>query len=351
MTPKVLEQIHRPQEQVHNTKVKREPLVERIVGGFFELEFPRQSGSYHPDAYSYTSGRACLGVILDSLKVKKVYLPFYCCDALLQPLRRRNIAFEYYGLNEKLEFDPSIALQSGEVILYINYFGLKMNFIRLLSDRYGSQLIIDNTHAFFETAQERENYWSFNSARKFFGVPDGAYLYASGPVETATIRNSEMQYTHLVERILGNQAKAYKHYLDSETNITDSPYQMSLLSERILSGIDYGFVKSCRLENFEFFQRHLADINRLQFDGDGETIPFCYPLLLDTEIDKQQLFQNHIYIPTYWPNILQDDTPDFLLERQFAQRLLPLPIDHRYNGDACEHVLKVLKSILAGQAS
>lgn len=316
--------------------------VKQVVGGFFELEIPSTNSFYHPNAYAYTSGRACLGVILESMKPKKIYLPYYSCDAILQPLKTHNIAYEYYRLDGKLEFDLSIAPRSDELLLYINYFGVKTNFVKVLSKRYGSQLIIDNTQAFFEIPDDSDKYWSFNSARKFFGVPDGAYLYAAGPVPSATGRNAEVNYAHLVERLTGNQTKAYELFLESEINVTDHPYQMSILSERLLGGIDYRSVKRCRRDNFAFFHRHLADLNRFPFFYNDESTPICYPLLLDFVIDKRQLHEQNIYIPTYWPNI----TSDFVVEREFAQRMLPLPIDHRYNQDACRHLLEVLKPLV-----
>jgi hypothetical protein len=321
--------------------------AQQVIGGFFELEIPRgNNNSYHPNAYAYTSGRACLGVILEITKPRKIYLPYYSCEAVLQPLRTRNVAYEYYRLDSKLEFDLGITTRSDELLLYINYFGLKTDFARLLGKRYGSQLIIDNTQAFFEIPDRGDNYWSFNSARKFFGVPDGAYLYGPCSIPPATQRNTELNYGHLVERLTGNQAKAYELYVRSEANITDCPYDMSILSERILTAIDYCSVKRSREENFAFFHRNLADVNRFPFDPDKGSTPFCYPLLLDFVVDKRLLAAQSIYLPTYWPNIPTEGLLEFAGERKFVEHLLPLPVDHRYDRATCHYVYDALKPLL-----
>ena len=44
-----------------------------------------------------------------------------------------------------------------------------------------SNVIIDNAQAFYSKHQDRA--YSFNSARKFFGVPDGAYLFGKAKLK------------------------------------------------------------------------------------------------------------------------------------------------------------------------
>src|SRR4029453_8685374 len=121
-----------------------------------------------------TSGRAGFRAILESLRPSRVLVPFYICDAALEPLRLLGIPFEFYGLTPSLDPEPS-AWPPDAGVLYVNYFDLKTRGADRLSAALGPRAIVDDTQAFFRRG--RRSSWSFNSARKFFGVPDGAYIY------------------------------------------------------------------------------------------------------------------------------------------------------------------------------
>jgi hypothetical protein len=64
-------------------------------------------------------------------KYKKIYLPYYTCEVLLQPLYKLNLKFEFYHLDDS--FNPVLdAIDKDEVILYVNYFGLMNHIIESL---------------------------------------------------------------------------------------------------------------------------------------------------------------------------------------------------------------------------
>ena len=127
------------------------------------------------------------------------------------------------------DFKPErIKLKDDEYILYINYFGIKIDIIKSLIDKYGSKIIVDNSQGFFEKGYE--GIWSFNSARKFFGVPDGAYLYSPFPIEVRFQRNTAIKYDHLIQRLLGNQERAYDLFLENEDSLNSDLKNISRLS-------------------------------------------------------------------------------------------------------------------------
>ena len=96
----------------------------KAVGGYFELEL-NQFEEYHPTAIKLNTGRNAFEYILSAKQYKKVYMPYYTCDVLLEPINKLNISVEYYSINELFEplFDFS-KIKEGEVFLYTNYFGL-----------------------------------------------------------------------------------------------------------------------------------------------------------------------------------------------------------------------------------
>ena len=150
------------------------------IGGYFELELPQRS-EYHSKAISLNTGRNCLEYILRVRGYKRVYLPYYSCEVLLEPFNNLGTEYTFYHINERLELDEDIQLQDGEALLCINYFGLKQDYIITLAAKYGQQLIVDNTQAFY--ALPIDGIDTFYSCRKFFGVADGAYLYCDKTLE------------------------------------------------------------------------------------------------------------------------------------------------------------------------
>ena len=72
------------------------------IGGYFSLEIPQRE-EYHKDALRLNTGRNCLEYILRAREYKKVYIPYYTCDVVLEPFHKLGIPFEYYHIDIHLE--------------------------------------------------------------------------------------------------------------------------------------------------------------------------------------------------------------------------------------------------------
>ena len=144
------------------------------IGGYFEIELP-QGKEYHQNAIRLNTGRNAFEYVLRVKKYKKVYLPYYTCDVMLEPINKLALQYEFYHIDEN--FSPVfdfIRIQPDEVFVYNNYFGIcDMQVSRVKSKC--KNLIIDNSQSFF--SQPLPSVDTFYSARKFFGISDGAYLY------------------------------------------------------------------------------------------------------------------------------------------------------------------------------
>lgn len=320
----------------------------KAIGGFFELEYSICPGpGYHVGAVGFTSGRACLNAIVHAVQPKRVHLPFYLCDAALDPFLTNGIEWTFYPLNDQLQPARPPALQEDELFLRVNYFGLQGPTIRPLQATYGPQLIVDNTHAFFEIPADT-SCWAFNSARKFFGVPDGAYLYSPRPVPPPKERTTQIDVRHLVERFLGNQEEAYQAFLKAEARVSAESYGMSYLSEFLLRLVDYASVQAKRRHNYTVYHQAFSAINALTLPTtpDKTTVPMTYPLLLNTPVPKHRLHEQGVFIPTYWPELRERPQKGFELERSVADRLLCLPLDQRYDTVDCERVIQCVQRLI-----
>ncbi|PIQ89653.1 MAG: hypothetical protein COV72_02225, partial [Candidatus Omnitrophica bacterium CG11_big_fil_rev_8_21_14_0_20_42_13] len=186
------------------------------IGGFFELELPSSHCSPAKKTPALTSGRSCLNFILQQTRPKRVYVPFFSCPLLIEPLGHNKIEFSYYGIDENLAPRLSEPLRAREYLIYINYFGIKRPAVDALVAKFGDRVIVDNAQAFFE---DNTGSWGFNSARKFFGVPDGAFLYSPRKIKARFKPNTDIRVDYLVNRLIGKQSLAYKQFLRAEREV------------------------------------------------------------------------------------------------------------------------------------
>jgi hypothetical protein len=299
------------------------------IGGYFELELQKGNSGYHNTPHALKSGRSCLHHLLNIVRPSLVYIPFYTCDALLEPFMVSGINYQYYTIDQNLEIAGDILLKDGEYLVYINYFDLKRQYTARLAEQYGDKLIIDATQAFFMKGDGRS--WLFNSCRKFFGVPDGAYLYAPANIDVplADSRNERYITEHLIKRFNGHTQEGYNAFVTNESLCDSAVTGISKLSEYLLSEIDYEEVIKRRRINYAFLFNAFKDKNLLAVSQVDENVPMCYPLLAGKKTDKRRLADNGIFIPSFWEDVLKRNSEGFVTEKIFVNNLLPLPVDHR----------------------
>lgn len=313
----------------------------KAIGGYLELEL-RKGDEYHKEAIRLNNGRNALELILKTKQYSKVFIPYFTCDVILEPFNKLDVEYVFYSIDENLEpifdFDK---MQLNEGFLYTNYFGIKDFFINNLSDKC-KNLVIDNSQSFF--SKPLSNIPTFYSCRKFFGVPDGAYLYLDGKtVNDLPFDHSENRVTHLLKRIEYGAEHGYNDFKANEKSLIGQPIKrMSKLTQAILSNIDYDFVSQKRRENFQMFHVKLGLLNKFELKLPDDSVPMIYPFRTEMTGLKQKLIELKIYSPTYWPNVLEWANKDSL-DYKYVEEIIHLPIDQRYGSKIINNIIKHLK--------
>lgn len=324
------------------------------IGGYFSLECNHYK-EYHNGAIHLNAGRYALEYILKARKYRKVYIPYYICDSVLQPFQRLGVDYELYHINEQLEPALELHLNKDEAVLYVNYFGLKNHKTNSFCYAYRNT-ILDQTQAFY--SEMGENYDdksiqcdAFYSCRKFFGVPDGAYLYLGGDVSNiATVGNLQQdesfeRMTFLTKRIDRSAQDGYADFHANDKGISKvGMRRMSRLTEVMMHGIDYSAKANRRIHNFHVLDKVLRDSNRLKWSMDYGTVPLVYPYYIeDGSRLRQYLIDHQVFCARYWPNVLEWCQPKDL-EYQLAKDLVCLPIDQRYNEEDMKFIIDCIVS-------
>lgn len=310
------------------------------IGGYFSLELPYYE-EYHKDAIRLNTGRNCLEYILHARKYCKVYLPFFTCEVILEPFKKLNVAYEFYHINMHLELDQEIILNAGEALLYTNYFGLKQEYVERLTAQYGKRLIVDNTQAFYSKPIGGVD--AFYTCRKFFGVPDGAYLYTDAKLDFDIEQDvSYDRMSFLLKRHDVGAEAGYRDFQELSRKLVGQPIKlMSNLTKRMMQGINYQAIAQRRRNNYHYLYMHLSGTNLLQLPMADDSVPMVYPYLSENKTLKERLIAEKIFVATYWPNVFEwcsQNEWEYLL----AKRAVFIPIDQRNDESCMHHILEVI---------
>lgn len=311
------------------------------IGGYFSLELPLHK-EYHQDAIKLNTGRNCLEYILRCRHYKKVYIPYYTCNVILEPFHKLGTEYSFYHINLDFEIADEIHPQMGEAILYTNYFGIKQRYVEELAERYGPQLIVDNTQAFY--AKPINGIDTFYTCRKFFGVPDGAYLYTDKLLDEELEQDvSYERMSFLLKRIDLCAEAGYADFREQSRLLIGQPIKrMSKLTERMMRSIDYEKAAQHRRNNFLTLHESLKEDNELHIHLDENDTPMIYPFLTDSKELRKHLISKKVFIACYWPNVLEWCKSNEL-EYHLAGNMLCLIIDQRYASSEMNLIINVIQ--------
>ena len=320
------------------------------IGGYMELE--ELSGKeFYPNLLKLNLGRTALIFAINKLRIKKLWLPLLLCDSVTHVCRKCGIELSWYSiLDDFTPVLPEKKFDENEYLYLVNYYGqLSPECLLNLKKKY-KNIILDNTHAFFQ--EPLETIPTLYSCRKFFGLPDGAYLYLDNTPNTETfflpIDKSAYRMTHILGRYESPASTYYSTMLETAHSFYDEPVKsMSRLTQNLLRGIDYAQVCRSRNENYAILEHSLQTQNHLLLRTPKG--PFVYPFYCTDGIQiRKKLADKKIFVPTYWSNVIED-LPKESLEYNYAANILPLPCDQRYNAEDMRRIVSVLNQLMKGK--
>lgn len=307
------------------------------IGGYFELELPVYP-ELHADAIALNSGRFCLEYVLRCRHYKKVYVPYFTCDSAIEPIKKLGIPYEFYHIDKEYRIIGEIRLNDGEALMYTNYWGLQDAYCQLLASKYGRRLILDYTQAFY--SEPIIGIDTFYSCRKFFGVPDGGYLYTDAQADFAIVQDeSHTRMSSLVKRIDISPEAGFQDFHDISSTFHEMPIRkMSNFTKRMMGSIDYEHAARRRIDNYNTLQQQLGG-RKLNF---GE-VPMVFPYTSEAGQELRRNFiANKVFVAKYWLNV-DEWAGEHALETWMANHILPLPIDQRYGSEDMERIVKIIR--------
>lgn len=318
------------------------------IGGYFELvDKDCECGTMPVKGIVLNTCRNALEyIILQLPDAKRIFVPYYTCEAVIEPLKRLPVEYDFYHIDEQLEMAEEIDLQEGDYLIANNYFGVKDAYITELADRYGKRLIVDNAQALF--APVLPGIKAAYSARKFVGVADGGFAVGVSAEYALDyeLDNSSEHDSHLLIRKEKGAEAGFRDYQANECKLDNQPIRrMSPQTQSILSHIDYETVIQQRRQNYRFLNEALGEMNPIQLPFmDSFACPMVYPFMTNDEFLRARLIENKVFVARYWPNVLEWCSNEDI-EYELASHVIPLPIDQRYTEDDMRKIICMINDL------
>ena len=318
----------------------------REIGGY--LEFERFQGSlYHDGAVRLNSGRACLEYLVELRGIEAVWLPDLLCSSVPDLCRRKGARVLTYAVDEGFRPEEGLEVGRGEWLYLVDHYGtLGEDDVARGLERSGGRLIVDESQGFFRRPWEGAD--TLYTCRKWFGVADGAFLWTRDGARLGRALPAGESHERM-GFVLGRLERPASEFLDearaNNARFVEEPMSsMSPVTESVLRAVDYGRARRARGRNWAALHEALGASNLLEVAAPEG--PFMYPYLMgDARGVRERMAGRGVYVPTLWPNVLEDCARDSVAWN-YAKNILPLPVDQRYGDEEMERVVEVLAECL-----
>ena len=284
---------------------------------------------------------------------KKAMLPKYTCDTVIAPFQELGYDYQFYPVCNDLTIDIPKAKEifsahHPNLIVVHPYFGMDLTKQEqdMLEEMHedGCEIILDLTQCLFSTMRLPFIKYYVGSIRKWFAIPDGAFLETADEMDISGVGNDE---------IVSLQTKAMKlrgeYFQTGDTNVKDesirlsheverlmtrpiTPHTMASVSKDLLAFEDADAQQKIRIENYKRLYEGLKDVKDIELIADISrltTAPLFFPFRVDDiSAMQKKLAKKAIYARLIWE---KDD------------RILTITVDQRYDLSDMDRVIAAIK--------
>ena len=309
------------------------------------------------------SGRTAIKLV-DFEKDKKILLPEYICESVINCFDRGKIVFYKIKSDLSIDMDDLLCRMSEQIglVFWVNYFGHLQSQSDILkikrnAEFYGITSVEDNTQSLFSKHDCIADYM-IASVRKWIPIPHGGILYTtkgklSGVGEKISLDkyydNRKVSAMILKDLFLHEGLdvnSSYRQIFQSCEEMFDrcDASRMSDLSKFIASCCDIDEIIAKRRSNYRFVKSLLGEIGITPRDGiDSIDCPFVFLMKISNrDRFRKYLMENRIYCAVHWP------FDDYLAEyrhqaKENGETFISLPIDQRYTKKELTYMVDVIK--------
>ena len=355
--------------------------VKEIGSDFYEYDSSKNDKTFEPfkqykSRMFFQSGRNAIKALCKSINSanKKVLLPAYTCETVIEPFVEENFEVYFYTINKDFSIDENDFMRNiksinPSIILIQSYFGFDTlkNSNKIIDKliEEGITIIEDITHNWINELEKTKVQYYIASLRKWFAIPDGGVLISNQKELDISYEDRECNklidisieaYKLKKEYIKCNDneelKKQYREKYSTAREIiskTKNLTPMSNVSKNIFSNFNLEEIANKRKENYKYLYDNLnnkyQNIKVIKKIDDRE-IPLYFPIYIEQNRSDliQELIENKIYCPVIWPkskyiNESYSQT-DYIYEH-----ILCIPCDQRYNLEDMKRIIENIDKV------
>lgn len=304
------------------------------------------------------SGRTALDYIIQDIKAnrrfRKVILPSYCCESMIEPFIRNDVEIQFYTVTQDGMNYPQ---NDAEVVLLIDFFGYgnsKNREIASIEQEFGKTVIYDATH--------KLNEWNFPADYVFCSYRK--WLYCNFAIAWKTQRDFIVKYPKAINRNyidLRNLAAMRKARYMSGEKVDKSEF-LDLFAKAedmlekdyvgyagMMTMVDIGKLVKQRRENANYLMECLKEIDKLRLwrsEMSNGDVPLFVPIFIKKDYRdrlRDYLIAHQIYCPVHWP-ISEYHRKVTNYEKTIYDEELSLICDQRYSREDMEREAKTIRN-------
>ncbi len=284
---------------------------------------------------------------------KKAMLPKYTGSSVIAPFQQLEYDYQFYPVCKDLTIDipkakEIFSVHHPNLIVVHPYFGMDLTKQEqdMLEEMHesGCETILDLTQCLFSTMRLPFIKYYIGSIRKWFAIPDGAFLETNEEMQTPSIGNDEivaLQTKAMQLRgnyFLSGDAKVkdesirLSHEVESLMTRPITPHAMASVSKELLALEDADAQQKIRIENYKCLYEGLKDVKDIELIADISrltTAPLFFPFRVSNISEMQRkLAQKSIYARLIWEK---------------EDRILTISVDQRYDLSDMDRVIAAIK--------
>ena len=337
---------------------------DQVIGGTFALERPvhfHQTTSQEflcSSTISLANARSGIWLLIKKLAPRRVWLPSYLCESMLEPVKRTAGSVRFYDVDYNLKITSTgwmSALRENDLVVMVDYFGFPCDASILAEAKdTGAWVVRDASQSLLSKAERDTADFVLYSPRKFIGVPDGGILRFHDPnfLQDLVLEDPPWEwwlksYSAALERrdfdVGGREGSWFSLFQEANKQSPIGAFAMSDLSRRLLAGCDFERIASIRAENYLTLANELAELAIWPSLPCG-VVPLGFPVRVSNRDSLlRELYRRQIYPPVHWP--ITGLVPErFRESHRLSSEIMTIPCDQRYTVDEMRRVADAVKS-------
>ena len=309
------------------------------IGGEIAIE-DQEETSFITD-----SGRSSLRLLLRSGKFRsmKFLIPNFFCSVIEEVLISEKVNYSFYDINEDLSVNnETINSVNYDVLYVINYFG-KISDLSSI-DLSNKILVEDNVFLYnFENYQNSENWYAFNSYRKFSPLTDGSLIKTNLRINPSEINNIQAPFSSIkrdackkkyafISENKSSEIEFLQLFNSGEKEINNQN-DIYCISPQSLNLIFKGDFNNQEILKSRFVE--LQDLTQKESELPSYFSFFSF-VLRNKKGFLEFMKRNNIFLPNFWPETTQ--------KNDLYNNLVVIPLF--YNDIEFKYVKEMLKTFL-----